>query len=393
MHWPKWFAPWWVTTPETARAPCGPVRFAAMQPQFTAIPHAAEAAARRTAKLQVWRRRTQMGFFALFLLAPALNLLRFDLYEAQLWLLGQRWTLGIDELVAGHISATQAGWNFVWRALLPVVLLVAVFLGVAYRYGRLYCGWLCPHFSMVEGINHLLHRACGKLSLWDAASTARPGTTPQSGWWPLFALSCVLGGFVWAITLLTYLLPPDVIWGNLVAGTLTPNQLRFLVIGTAVFAAEFAFARHLFCRFGCAVGLFQSLVWMANPRGMVVAFDRPRARDCKTCQSEHSCATAQSAKPFAVAALASPCTPTDAQATATLGSACESVCPMRLKPRTVKRRMFSCVQCGQCISACDATQTAQHRTPTLQWHVGEAALRESLRQRRAEHPESHQETH
>jgi ferredoxin-type protein NapH len=26
------------------------------------------------------------------------------------------------------------------------------------------------------------------------------------------------------------------------------------------------FARHLFCRFGCAVGLFQSLAWMANPK-------------------------------------------------------------------------------------------------------------------------------
>ena len=339
-----------------------------MYPKVTATPSNAAtdtgATARRTARLQVWRRRTQMGFFGLFLLAPALNLLRFDLYEAQLWLLGQRWTLGIDDLVAGHISATQAGWNLVWRALLPLLALVAVFLGVAYRYGRVYCGWLCPHFSMVEGINHLLHRACGKLSLWDARPTVRPGTTPHSGWWPLFALSCVLGGFVWAITLLTYLLPPDTIWGNLVAGTLTPNQFRFLAIGTAVFAAEFAFARHLFCRFGCAVGLFQSLAWMANPRGMVVAFDRPRARDCKSCQSEHSGAPA-------------------------LGSACDSVCPMRLQPRTVKRRMFSCVQCGQCLTACDATQTAQHRTPTLQWQIGEAALRETLRQRREAPQEKH----
>ncbi len=340
---------------------------AAMHPEVTTIDTHPDTqpTARQTTTLQMWRRRTQVGFFALFLVAPALNLLRFDLYEAQLWLLGHRWTLGIDELVAGHISATQAGWNFVTRALLPLLLLVAVFLGVAYRYGRLYCGWVCPHFSMVEGINHLLHRACGKLSLWDAAPTQRAGTTPHSGWWPLFALSCALGGFVWAITLLTYLLPPEVIWGNLVAGTLTPNQYRFLAIGTAVFAAEFAFARHLFCRFGCAVGLFQSLAWMANPQGMVVAFERPRARECKTCQSEHSCATEP------------------------LGSACESACPMRLKPRTAKRHMFSCVQCGQCLAACDATQTAQRRTPTLQWHIGEHALRETLRQRREKQQETH----
>lgn len=47
----------------------------------------------------------------LFLLAPALNLLRFDLSEAQLWFLGVRWTLGIDALRAGEIDATQAGLN------------------------------------------------------------------------------------------------------------------------------------------------------------------------------------------------------------------------------------------------------------------------------------------
>ena len=57
---------------------------------------------------------------------------------------------------------------------------------------------------------------------------------------------------------------------------------------------------------------------------------------------------------------------------------------MRLRPRNIKRLMFSCVQCGQCLTACDATQSAQARTPTLQWEIGEAALRETLRQRREE---------
>ena len=224
--------------------------------------------------IQRLRRATQVGFFVLFLLAPALNLLRFDLSEAQLWFLGVRWTLGIDALRAGEIDATQAGLNLVLRALLPLVVLAGSFLWVAYRYGRLYCGWLCPHFSMVESLNNLLHRACGKLSVWDAVPVVRAGVQPHRGWWPLFAVSCLVAAFTWAITLLTYLLPPTVIWGGLLTGTLTPNQTRFLVVGTAVFFLEFALARHLFCRFGCAVGLFQSLAWMANPRSLVVAFDR-----------------------------------------------------------------------------------------------------------------------
>lgn len=304
-------------------------------------------------KLQTQRRWAQGGFFVLFLLAPTLNLLRFDLTETQLWFFGMRWTLGIDAFIQGDIDATTAALQIVLRAFLPGIALVVIFLTVAYRYGRLYCGWLCPHFSVVESLNNLLHRACGKLSLWDTSPVPRGNTQPNARWWPIFGLSCVLMGFLWSVTLLTYLLPPATIWGGLLHGTLTANQARFIGIGGLIFSAEFAFARHLFCRFGCAVGLFQSLAWMANPRGMVVAFDRLRARDCKTCDAPR-------------------------------GSACDSACPMRLKPRNIKRMMFSCVQCGKCLSACDTSQTAQQRTPTLQWQVGQQALRETLRQRAQE---------
>jgi len=303
----------------------------------------------------------QLGFFALFLLAPALNLLRFDLNEAQLWFLGQRWSLGIDAFRAGEISANEAAMRIFLRAFLPAIVVVVAFLGVAWRYGRLYCGWLCPHFTLVETLNTALHRACGKLSFWDKHRTARAGVKPSARWWPVFGALCLGFGFIWAITLLSYLLPPATLWSNLFAGTLTPNQARFLVLGTVVFTAEFAFARHLFCRFGCAVGLFQSLVWMANPKGMVVAFDREHARDCRTCST--------AAYPG--------------------GTACDNGCPMRLHPRNIKRMMFSCVQCGQCLDACDETQTAQAREPLLEWKLGADAVRETLRQRKAELEREH----
>jgi polyferredoxin len=306
--------------------------------------------------MQRRRRLFQSAFFVLFLVAPALDWLRFDLHETQLWFLGQRWTLGIDAFRAGQIGATDAALGIITRAFLPALLLIGAFLAIAWRHGRLYCGWLCPHFSLVETLNALLHRACGKFSIWDRSATPHPDRTPQRRWWPLFALACLISGFTWAITLLSYLLPPAELWGNLLAGTLTANQARFLGIGTLVFTLEFAFARHLFCRFGCAVGLFQSLAWMANPKGMVVAFDRERARDCRTCRT--------------------PLSPS--------GSACDDRCPMRLHPRNIKRMMFSCVQCGRCLDACDTSQTAQQRAPLLEWKIGADAVRETLRQRKAE---------
>ena len=310
-----------------------------------------------TQQLQRRRRWLQLSFFAVFLLAPALNLLRFDLTETQLWVLGFRWSLGIDAFLHGQATAAQTAWSIIWRGILPVLALITGFLAVAYHFGRLYCGWLCPHFSLVELLNDLLHRATGKLSVWDKSPTPRPGRSRDRRWWPVFLAACLAFGFVWAITLLTYLLPPAEVWGNLVHGTLSANQARFLAVGTLVFTLEFTLARHLFCRYGCAVGLFQSLAWMANPKGLVVAFDRERARDCRECSTADSPA----------------------------GSACDTACPMRLKPRNIKRMMFACVQCGQCLTECETSHDAHGRSPNLEWKVGLDAVRETLRQRRQDH--------
>jgi dissimilatory sulfite reductase (desulfoviridin) alpha/beta subunit len=93
---------------------------------------------------------------------------------------------------------------------------------------------------------------------------------------------------------------------------------------------------------------------MANPKGLVIAFDRDRARDCRSCSTD----MAQG------------------------GAACDHACPMRLTPRNIKRLMFACVQCGQCITECEASHTKQPRKPNLEWKVGLDAVRETLRQRK-----------
>ena len=53
------------------------------------------------------------------------DLLRFDLHEAQLWLLGQRWSLGIDAFQRGELDATAVALSILFKAIVPGVLLVA----------------------------------------------------------------------------------------------------------------------------------------------------------------------------------------------------------------------------------------------------------------------------
>jgi len=305
-------------------------------------------------RLQHQRAWFQVSFFTLFLLAPPLDILRIDLTQGHAILLGHAWTLGIDDFLAGRSGIGDAALNLLLRGFLPIFGGGALFIWIAWRYGRLYCGWLCPHFSVVELINGLMRRASGRPSIWERRQLPWPavGQGPDhhrsqvrtaahwNVWYWVPTLLAVVGfAFLWALALLTYLLPPFEIYHNLLTGQLTRNQSIFLTAATLALCVEFLLARHFFCRYACAVGLFQSLAWMANDRAMVVGFDTRRAMACIRCDN-----------------------------------ACDQACPMRLKPRTLKRKMFTCTECGQCVSACTQVQGGDPQQSLLRWVDGDAAL-------------------
>lgn len=300
-------------------------------------------------RLQRQRRLVQGAFFTLFVLAPVFDLFRLDLHLGHFIFFGMNWTLGLDALIAGEISPLEASVNLVLRGFVPIAGIVGVPLWVSFKYGRVYCGWLCPHFSVVETLNQLTRRAIGKHSVWDTdvlpeQDKGADALPRHPGWWAVLLPLALLFAVVWATVLLTYLLPPMEVYGNLWHGTPTRNQALFIGVGTGLFLIEFTLARHLFCRFGCAAGLFQSLAWMGNRQALVVSFDRTLSQACQDCTS-----------------------------------ACDHACPMRLKPRTIKRHMFSCTQCASCINACSsAQQHGPHGIP-LQWREGIAALDKSDR--------------
>ena len=270
----------------------------------------------------MWR----SSFFLLFILAPILDIFRFDLNEDHFILLWHPWVLGID----ASMSPMELLWNMIVRFLLPIGLVIGTGIFISWKWGRLYCGWLCPHFSVVEMINSVMRRASGRLSIWDKEKlpdNQLDGThiKPNKLWWIVTVVVVFLFSFTWAVVLLTYLLPPKEIYTNLFSANLTRNQFTFISVATILLIIEFTFARHLFCRFGCAIGLFQSMVWMGNQKAMVVGFDRKNVVLCADCDKS-----------------------------------CEHACPMRLK-----RNKFTCTQCMQCVSACDKVQETNSKLPLL----------------------------
>jgi ferredoxin-type protein NapH len=278
-----------------------------------------------TREQQRWLARS--AFFALFVLAPPLNIFRLDLTLGHFILFGQPWTLGLSAFQSGEIGSGQAVLNLIVRGFLPLAAIVGVLAVVAWKWGRLYCGWLCPHFSVVESVNALMRRVLGKPTLWESAPAAAARRARE---WPLLAVAILGFAFLWALTLLTYLLPPFQIYSQLLTATLARNPTIFLIAATTAFTLEFLLARHLFCRFGCAVGVFQSFVWMANPRAPMVMLDRGTAAACAGCAHD-----------------------------------CVEACPMRLNPRGSKRDKFACTQCGACVTAC--VQRPAATTVPLHW--------------------------
>ena len=309
-----------------------------------------------------YRRCTQIAFFLLFVSAPLLNLFRLDSDTAQFYIFGTPWKIGIDAFVAKEISAFQLALQFVSRVFLPILALIFCTIVFFMHYGRVFCGWLCPHFSLVELLNYFLLRAFGKLSIWDKHKTQRANLKTSPIFWLIFVFSAILLAYIWTVTILAYVFEPFTVWREALTFSLSFKKTLFLCAVWPILTLELIFARHLFCRFGCAFGFFQSLFWMMNPRAMVVEFKRDFARDCKDC--------------------ASVAIPT--------GSACDNVCPMRLHPRNIKRMMFACTQCGECLTACDAACGKCRAQPMLDWVAGDAAVLETLRQKKFEDSQKNQ---
>lgn len=290
---------------------------------------------------------SRSAFFLLFVLAPPLDIFRLDLTQGHFIFFGNSWTLGMSAYLAGEIGATEAVLNIIVRGFLPIAIVAITLLWAAWRYGRIYCGWLCPHFSVVEIINGLMRRATGKPSLWEknrlpTKESNGASFVASSVYWVWTVLAVVSLAFLWALSLLTYLLPPEMIYNNLLTLQLTFNQALFIGVATLLFSLEFFFARHLFCRFGCAVGLFQSLAWMSNDNALAVTFDRDRGELCKTCTQ-----------------------------------VCDNSCPMRLKPRKNKRHMFTCTQCLRCVEACNGVQSATDGLLTWQAAPGDKSANQA----------------
>jgi polyferredoxin len=281
------------------------------------------------------RTLTRTALFLLFLFAPLLGIFRFDLELRHFIIFGQEWSPGLESVLYDGAGSTEAAGIMSIKAFIPLVAFIGIAFLLIWRFGRIYCGWLCPHFSVVEMINQLMLKQLNRITLWESPSKPNRNIVPRL----IVAVVAVGMAFTWSVSLLSYLLAPVPLLKDLVNFNLGLGSTFFICAATVTFSFDFIFVRYLFCKYVCALGFFQSLIWMANQEAMAGKFDRKRAKACRDCDKE-----------------------------------CDKACPMRLPTRNMKRAKFACTQCAQCISACEQVQKDNPEGTLLKWVSGPEAV-------------------
>jgi polyferredoxin len=154
---------------------------------------------------------------------------------------------------------------------LPLLGAGALVIGVAWKWGRLYCGWLCPHFSVVETINQLMLIATGKHSVWDKKQTPpwEPDGTQakrDKRYWLMVAPAALAFAFAWAVVGLTYLMPPMQVYHGLFTFSLYRGEVIFLSAATAVLTFEFLLPATCFAATPVPSAFFKALPGSATKK-------------------------------------------------------------------------------------------------------------------------------
>jgi ferredoxin-type protein NapH len=252
----------------------------------------------------------QPAFWALCFLAPMLDIFRVDmLHQRLIWL---RQSLPFE---IGNMMWLPFGFY-------GAVILIGI---ISLIWGRLFCGWACPHNTLTE---------------WTYALRAMVGRHKKPRWMKLLlkkssayqvafsllspSLALILT-FSLSVLLSFYVVPPQWVISQYVSGqphiALVFGHGLFVLIGLFLL-----YAGNDFCRTCCPYGLAQSVsaYQESSPwRPMEISFSGDVLSQCRTC------------------------------------TACQIACPVDIDPRdgtlkgVLKVGQFDgCFNCGECIDAC-----------------------------------------
>lgn len=270
--------------------------------------------------LTFYRRMTQVAFLLVVFLLPVFDILRYDTDTRELFLFGRVWGLGLPEGFAaeqGLAASGRVAVQFLLNAILPWIIVLAIFPLLGWLIGRFFCGWLCPEGTLFELADFLTLKLSGRRSLFTKGRNEPDRGAPNRLLYGTLALvSATVIPLAGGVALTGYLVAPGTVFSQIANWEFTFG-VKAGIIGVAIYMLITSIlVRHVLCRFVCAAGLMQMLFGWVSPVALRLRMDIARISACTDCRG------------------------------------CDKACFMNVTPRRNKRDI-SCVNCGACVTACN----------------------------------------
>lgn len=268
------------------------------------------------------RRLVQAAALALFVLVPATGLFRIDPLDGALVVLDRQIWFADFFLIFG-----------LWFTLATAL----VFLySIA---GTVFCGWACPQGSLAEWSNFITHRLLGRRAEVSLEGDPIQVTASKNRVlnWSALGASFVLAAMAFALVPMFYFYPPSAVWSFVtlrseprLAGSLHWIYAVFVLI----ILLDITVLRHYWCRFICVYRVWQHS--FKTRQTLHVVYDASRSDDCRTCNF------------------------------------CVTNCFIEIDPRSTET-YDSCINCGECIDACNRMHHKKGELGLLRFEFGQRA--------------------
>jgi hypothetical protein len=267
-----------------------------------------------------WKRRsTQLGMLLLIILIPTLGLFRIDFATASFF-----------------INDLQVEWtNYLFLIGLTIVVCtvpIITYLTV----GSVFCGWACPQNLFSELSDGLTHKLLGKRAdvRIDGPGMIVAASKNKAHNWLILGFIFLVASAVLAFFFLMFFYTRSDMWAFITGETdRQPSMIVMYWMTTFFIFIDIATVRYLYCDYPCLYRVW--LRFFRNRDALHISYDASRSSACEKCNY------------------------------------CAATCITDIQPTNI-RITDTCVDCGECIDACDQLHAKSGISGLLSFKVGES---------------------
>ncbi len=273
-----------------------------------------------------WKRRTtQFGALLLISLIPLTGLFRIDFATASFFILDR-----------------QVPWsNYPFLFGLAIVFTTAPILTYM-TIGSVFCGWACPQNLFSEMANGLTHRLLGKRA--DVRVHGKGLVVAHSKNrivnWLMLGIAFISASLVLGFIFLMFFYTRADMWAFVTGSSeRQPSMIAMYFITSFLIFIDIATVRYLYCDYPC---LYRVGLRLFRPKeALRVSYDESRSDACTKCNY------------------------------------CAASCITDIQPTRITIT-DTCVDCGECIDACDRLHAKSGKSGLLKFEIGDLSWRKMI---------------